>query len=541
MMIERSLPVQVFPPPSAPVFALGARTPPSNPRVHQRHRAHHAAPARSTCPVHRYGRPVISVRLGLRVIYFRVVASPTSGASRRRGGSGASSPYLRRAPPRLPPRTPRGAADDPRARPARRPRRATRVWCLVPTRQDARRGSMSAALRHPGRPPTRVVFRLRRGVDGARHPRHLLNLPGLGFLGGARRWLFGRCHTIGHLRSLFPLVAGAGAWPGTRALGDERVALDEAADGLEHVGGTEPSARSAGVSRVSQRSTRVGLGGAAGRGEGRGGGVRMGWGVPTAGCGFEEAWAGCLPDGHSPGRWGRAGRVLRAGCGRGICEHASLSCAGRWRGGRVSRREGASAVSGSGTALTRRCTGACPLGHRVHQLEPQRGVQGTNVGSGRSMTPAMTDCEARALVRWIGPSSETQPKYASDVEQLQPPTGLLFIVLACTRRACRALDGARALRRIVRDARPSAFSPSPRCGVRRARRAPSRERRFSRGDSAISPAGHRRGRRDRLPTVRGGCHQRRQRHPSPQRHVHGEGSDGVRRTSPPPSPSSPTV
>ena len=124
--------------------------------------------------------------------------------------------------------------------------------------------------------------------------------------------------------------------------------------------------------------------------------------------------------------------------------------------------------------------------------------------------------------------------------ELQLPTGLLFIVLACTRRACRALDGARALRRIVRDARPSAFpSPSPRsrCSSRSPRRPP-RGRRFSRGDLTDSPAGHRGGRRDRLPdAVRGGCHQRRQRHPSPQRHVRRGRLRRVRdRTSPPALP-----
>ena len=57
--------------------------------------------------------------------------------------------------------------------------------------------------------------------------------------------------------------------------------------------------------------------------------------------------------------------------------------------GRVSRREGASAVSGSGTALTttlhwRLSTLAT---HTSTSSSHGGGVGGTNVGSGRSMTP----------------------------------------------------------------------------------------------------------------------------------------------------------
>ena len=49
------------------------------------------------------------------------------------------------------------------------------------------------------------------------------------------------------------------------------------------------------------------------------------------------------------------------------------------------------------------------------------------------MTPAMTDCEARALVQWIGPSSETRPKYASDIERAATAHRSVYC-LACTRR-----------------------------------------------------------------------------------------------------------
>ena len=188
---------------------------------------------------------------------------------------------------------------------------------------------------------------------------------------------------------------------------------------------------------------------------------------------FEEAWGGMPRDGRSPGLWG-AGRVLRAGCGRGICEHASLSCAGEVEGG------GGSAVGKArrrfqdrGRHSPRRCTGAfVRLGHpHVHQLEPRRRCGGHECRLGKVDDPRHDDREATGARAVIGPSSETRPKIHRTSSELQLPTGLLFIVLACTRRACRALDGARALRRIVRDARPSAF-PHPRRdrGVRRARR-----------------------------------------------------------------------
>ena len=142
--------------------------------------------------------------------------------------------------------------------------------------------------------------------------------------------------------------------------------------------------------------------------------------MPTRGCGFEEAWAGCLADGRSPGLWGALDAFYVRDAVEGICEHASLRGAGGgggWGGSAVGKARRRFRDSGTALTTTLHWRLSTLATHTSTSSSHGGGVGGTNVGSGRSMTPAMTDCEARALVQWIGPSSETRPKYASDVER----------------------------------------------------------------------------------------------------------------------------
>ena len=201
----------------------------------------------------------------------------SSGAAGVGVGASGQAPPNRAPPRRPPPRTPRGAADDPRARPARRPRRATRVWLRgVPRRQGCpsrvhdEGGEACGDARRP-----RVVFRLRRGVDGARHPpAHLLPLPWLGFAGGTRGG--SNCSDVAtlvigrHPAPLFPGSRVRGAWPGTRARSGRARGARRGGGRARATSGARNRQKGARGCRESRREAREGRARSAGKRGGAG-------------------------------------------------------------------------------------------------------------------------------------------------------------------------------------------------------------------------------------------------------------------------------
>ena len=89
-------------------------------------------------------------------------------------------------------------------------------------------------------------------------------------------------------------------------------------------------------------------------------------------------------DGRSPGLWGALDAFYVRDAVEGNLRARLLELRrGRWRVGRVSRREGASAVSGFGDGTHHDVALALVhLGHpHVHQLEPRREVWGARMSA----------------------------------------------------------------------------------------------------------------------------------------------------------------